>query len=152
MAPEEVAAIVVEPVIGEGGYIVPDGWLQALRELCDRPDPARRRRGPVGDGRTGTMWAVEHFGVETSSSRARGSRAACRREYIAKDSDDVDEGHAWVHVRGELALLRRRDRDLDAIAHEELLENAAKVGDLAMNGLRDIQSRHDAIREVRGSG
>ena len=37
VAPEEVAAIVVEPVMGEGGYIVPpDGWLQALRELCDR--------------------------------------------------------------------------------------------------------------------
>ena len=63
---DEVAAIVVEPIQGEGGYVVPeDGFLQGLRELCDRhgilliADEIQS-----GAGRTGKMWAVEHWGVE----------------------------------------------------------------------------------------
>ena len=66
VSPEEVAAIVVEPVLGEGGYVIPPaGWLGYLRELCDRhgillvADEVQS-----GMGRTGKMWAVEHFGVE----------------------------------------------------------------------------------------
>src|SRR5207245_9825957 len=63
--PDEVAAIIVEPIQGEGGYIVPeDGFLEGLRKLCDR-------HGIVlvadeiqsGAGRTGRMWAVDHWGV-----------------------------------------------------------------------------------------
>ncbi|MEX1296290.1 MAG: aminotransferase class III-fold pyridoxal phosphate-dependent enzyme, partial [Candidatus Limnocylindrales bacterium] len=63
---DEVAAIVVEPVQGEGGYIVPEaGFMRGLRELCDRHgillvvDEIQS-----GAGRTGRMWAIEHFGVE----------------------------------------------------------------------------------------
>ncbi|MBI2237307.1 MAG: aminotransferase class III-fold pyridoxal phosphate-dependent enzyme, partial [Actinobacteria bacterium] len=64
--PYEVAAVVVEPILGEGGYIVPpQGWLQALRELCTKhgillvADEVQS-----GMGRTGKMWAVQHFDVE----------------------------------------------------------------------------------------
>ena len=63
---DEVAAIIVEPIQGEGGYVVPeDGFLQGLREICDRhgilliADEIQS-----GAGRTGKMWAVEHWGVE----------------------------------------------------------------------------------------
>src|SRR5207253_7994916 len=64
--PHEVAAIVVEPVQGEGGYVVPpDGWLPYLRDLCTEhgillvADEVQS-----GMGRTGNMWAVQHWGVE----------------------------------------------------------------------------------------
>src|SRR5438270_14092959 len=63
--PGEVAAIVVEPIQGEGGYVVPPaGWLSEIRELCDRhgillvADEIQ-----TGMGRTGRMWAMEHDGV-----------------------------------------------------------------------------------------
>ncbi len=157
VAPEEVAAIVVEPVMGEGGYIVPpDGWLQALRELCDRHgillicDEVQS-----GMGRTGKMWAVEHFGVEPDILLAGKGIASGMPlgAMIAKDSVMTwTKGTHGSTYGGNPLSCAAAIATLDVIAKEELLENAAKVGDLTMNGLRDIQTRHDAIREVRGLG
>jgi 4-aminobutyrate aminotransferase len=157
VAPEEVAAIIVEPVMGEGGYIVPpDGWLQALRELCDRHgillicDEVQS-----GMGRTGKMWAVEHFGVEpdillSGKGIASGMPLGAM---IAKDSVMTwTKGTHGSTYGGNPVSCAAAIATLDVIEQEQLLENAAKVGDLVMNGLRDIQSRHDAIREVRGLG
>ena len=157
VAPDEVAAIVVEPVMGEGGYILPpDGWLQALRELCDRHgillicDEVQS-----GMGRTGKMWAVEHFGVEpdillSGKGIASGMPLGAM---IAKDSVMTwTKGTHGSTYGGNPLSCAAAIATLDVIEQEELLENAAKVGDLVMNGLRDIQSRHDAIREVRGLG
>jgi 4-aminobutyrate aminotransferase len=157
VAPEEVAAIVVEPVMGEGGYIVPpDGWLQALRELCDRHgillicDEVQS-----GMGRTGKMWAVEHFGVEpdillSGKGIASGMPLGAM---IAKDSVMTwTKGTHGSTYGGNPVSCAAAIATLDVIEQEQLLENAAKVGDLAMNGLRDIQTRHDVIRDVRGLG
>ena len=73
---------------------------------------------------------------------------------IARDDrDDLDGRDARLHVRGEPVSCAAALATIDVIEQEQLLENAAKVGDqLLMNGLRDMQSRHDAIREVRGLG
>ena len=157
VAPEEVAAIVVEPVMGEGGYIVPpDGWLQALRELCDRHgillicDEVQS-----GMGRTGKMWAVEHFGVEPDILLAGKGIASGMPlgAMIAKDPVMTwTKGTHGSTYGGNPLSCAAAIATLEVIAKEELLENAAKVGDLVMNGLRDIQTRHDAIREVRGLG
>jgi 4-aminobutyrate aminotransferase len=157
VAPEEVAAIVVEPVLGEGGYIVPpDGWLQALRELCDRYgillicDEVQS-----GMGRTGKMWAVEHFGVEpdivlSGKGIASGMPLGAM---VAKDSVMTwTKGTHGSTYGGNPLSCAAAIATLDVIRSEELLENAAKVGELLMNGLRDVQSRHEAIREVRGLG
>jgi 4-aminobutyrate aminotransferase len=157
VAPEEVAAIVVEPVLGEGGYIVPpDGWLHALRELCDRHgilmvcDEVQS-----GMGRTGKMWAVEHSGVEpdillSGKGIASGMPLGAM---IAKDSVMTwTKGTHGSTYGGNPLSCAAAIATLDVIEQEELLENAAKVGELLMNGLRDVQSRYDAIREVRGLG
>jgi 4-aminobutyrate aminotransferase len=157
VAPQEVAAIVVEPVLGEGGYIVPpDGWLQALRALCDRHgillvcDEVQS-----GMGRTGKMWAAEHFGVEPDILLAGKGIASGMPlgAMIARDSVMTwTKGTHGSTYGGNPLSCAAAIATIEVIRREELLENAAKVGDQLRNGLRDIQSRHDAIREVRGLG
>ena len=154
---DEVAAIVVEPVLGEGGYIVPpDGWLQALRELCDRhgillvADEVQS-----GMGRTGRMWAVEHMGVEPDILIA-GKGIASGMPLGAMISTDrvmtwMKGAHGSTYGGNPLSCAAAI-ATLDVIRDEQLLESATKVGDLLMNGLRDLQTRQDAIREVRGLG
>jgi 4-aminobutyrate aminotransferase len=155
VSPHEVAAIVVEPVLGEGGYIVPpDGWLQALRELCNRYgmflvcDEVQS-----GMGRTGRMWAVEHFGVEPDVVLAGKGIASGMPlgAMIAKDSKMTwTAGTHGSTYGGNPVSCAAALATMDVIAQEHLLENAAKVGDVLLHGLRDMQERHDAIREVRG--
>jgi len=157
VAPQEVAAIVVEPVLGEGGYIVPpDGWLTGLRELCDRHgiylicDEVQS-----GMGRTGKMWAVEHEGVEpdillSGKGIASGMPLGAM---IAKDSKMTwTVGTHGSTYGGNPVACAAALATLDVIADEHLVENADKVGHMLMEGLRDIQSRHPLIREVRGLG
>jgi len=151
----EVAAIVVEPVLGEGGYIVPpDGWLQALRELCDRHgiylvcDEVQS-----GMGRTGKMWAVEHFGVEPDILLAGKGIASGMPlgAMIAKDSKMTwTVGTHGSTYGGNAVSCAAALATLDVIQQEHLLENADKVGGVMLNGLRDLQERHRSIREVRG--
>ncbi|HEX6579904.1 MAG TPA: acetyl ornithine aminotransferase family protein [Actinomycetota bacterium] len=157
VAPTEVAAIVVEPVLGEGGYIVPpDGWLQALRELCDRHgimlvcDEVQS-----GMGRTGKMWAVEHFDVEPDILLAGKGIASGMPLGAMIARDDRMTWTIGTHgstYGGNAVSCAAALATIGVIQEELLLENAAKVGDQLMNGLRDIQSRHDTIREVRGLG
>jgi 4-aminobutyrate aminotransferase len=153
--PQEVAAVIVEPVLGEGGYIVPpDGWLQGLRELCDRHgiylicDEVQS-----GMGRTGRMWAVEHFGVEpdillSGKGIASGMPLGAM---IAKDSKMTwTMGTHGSTYGGNPVSCAAALATMDVIAQEHLVENADKVGHVLLEGLRDIQARHDLIREVRG--
>jgi 4-aminobutyrate aminotransferase len=156
VSPEEVAAIVVEPVLGEGGYIVPpDGWLLALRELCDRHgillvcDEVQS-----GMGRTGKMWAVEHTGVEPDILLAGKGIASGMPlgAMIARDermtwgmgSHGSTYGGNPVSCAAALATID--------LIQDGLLENAEKQGEVLRNGLRDLQARHDSIRDVRGLG
>ena len=151
----EVAAIIVEPVLGEGGYIVPpDGWLRALRELCDRHgillvcDEVQ-----CGMGRTGTMWAVEHEGVEPDILLAGKGIASGMPlgAMIAKD-----EKMTWTigthgsTFGGNAVACAAALATIDVIQQEQLLENASKVGDVMLHGLRDMAERHDSMREIRG--
>jgi 4-aminobutyrate aminotransferase len=108
-----------------------------------------------GMGRTGKMWAIEHAGVEpdillSGKGIASGMPLGAM---IAKDS--VMTWTAGTHgstYGGNPLACAAAIATLDVIRDEELLENTAKVGDVLRNGLRDVQSRHDAILEVRGLG
>ena len=154
VSPKEVAAVVVEPVLGEGGYIVPpDGWLMALRELCDRHgimlvcDEVQ-----CGMGRTGKMWAVEHGGVEPDILLAGKGIASgmplgamiSRDEHMTWGAGSHGSTYGGNPVSCAAALAT-----IDLIK-DGLIENAAKIGDVLLNGLRDLQTRHPCIREVRG--
>ena len=154
--PEEVAAIVVEPVQGEGGYVVPpEGWLRALRELCDRhgillvADEVQS-----GIGRTGCMWAVEREGVAPdvlvagkgiASGMPLGAMLA--REDVASwtpGTHGSTYGGNPVACAAALATLR--------LVEDGLAAAAARAGGRLLAGLHDIASRTAAIRDVRGVG
>jgi 4-aminobutyrate aminotransferase len=154
--PDEVAAIVVEPVQGEGGYVVPPReWLAHLRSLCDRhgillvADEVQS-----GMGRTGRMWAMEHFDVEAdivlagkgiASGLPLGAMIA--REALMTWTPGM---HGSTYGGNPLACAAALVT-FDLVEHE-LAGNAEKVGGLLLEGLRDVASRSPLIEEVRGLG
>jgi 4-aminobutyrate aminotransferase len=156
VAPGEVAAVVVEPVLGEGGYIVPpEGWLRALRELCTRhgillvTDEIQ-----TGMGRTGKMWAVEHFGVEpdillTGKGIASGlplGATIAREDLMTWEAGAHGSTYGGSPVSCAAALA-----SIDLI-EGGLTENAARVGKVLLDGLRKLRAEQPLIEEVRGLG
>jgi 4-aminobutyrate aminotransferase len=156
LAPRDVAAIFVEPIQGEGGYVVPPpGYLRALRELCDRhgillvADEVQ-----CGIGRTGRMFACEHEGVEPDvllAAKGLGSGLPIGA-IIAKES--VMKWEPGAHgstFGGNPVCCAAALATLDVVGGE-LLGNAARMGDRLLAGVRHLAERHAAIGEVRGSG
>ncbi len=155
---DEVAAIIVEPIQGEGGYIVPeDGFLQGLRELCDRhgilliADEIQS-----GAGRTGSMWAVDHWGVRpdmllTAKGIASGMPIAA---LVAK----AELLEAWEHGAHGSTYGGNPLACVAALTTIELLEgglvsNAAARGQQAMVALKPLRERYPGlVRDVRGVG
>jgi 4-aminobutyrate aminotransferase len=154
----EVAAVIVEPIQGEGGYIVPeDGFLQGLRELCDRhgilliADEIQS-----GAGRTGRMWAVEHWGVKpdillTAKGIASGmplSAMIARKELLEAWGPGA---HGSTYGGNPIACAA-------GLATIDLLEgglvaNAAARGTQAFAVLRPLVERFDGlVQDVRGLG
>jgi len=156
VSPSEVAAIVVEPIQGEGGYVLPpDGWFAYLRELCDRhgillvADEVQS-----GMGRTGKMWAIEHFGAEPdivlagkgiASGMPLGAMIA-REDLMTWEVGAHGSTYGGNPVACAAALASLR------LIEGGLMDNAREMGDLLMQGLRRIAERHPAIRDVRGLG
>jgi 4-aminobutyrate aminotransferase len=156
--PEEVAAIILEPIQGEGGYIVPeDGFIGGLRAICDKhgilliADEVQS-----GGGRTGKMWAIQNWDVEpdivaTAKGIASGMPLGA---FIARDSLMTRWGpgaHGTTYGGNPLACAA----SLETIKLLEggLMANAKTRGDELLAGLRDVQSRFPTlITDVRGIG
>ena len=155
---DEVAAVIVEPIQGEGGYVVPeDGFLIGLRELCDR-------HGIVliadeiqsGAGRTGRMWAVEHWGVEPDILlTAKGIASGMPLGAMVARAELLE---AWGPGSHGSTFGGNPVACAAALATIELLEgglvaNAAERGEQAMAGLRPLLDGHPGlICDVRGRG
>lgn len=154
--PEEVAAIFVEPIQGEGGYHVsPPGFLVALRELCDRHgillvvDEVQ-----TGMGRTGKLFALEHWGVEPDiMCLAKGLASGMPLGVIiARDTVmDWPPGSHASTFGGNPVSCRASLATLDLL-EAEYIANAAKRGEQLQRGLRELQKRHANIGEIRGLG
>jgi 4-aminobutyrate aminotransferase len=155
---DEVAAIIVEPIQGEGGYIVPeDGFLQGLRALCDRhgilliADDIQS-----GAGRTGRMWAIEHWGVEPDILlTAKGIASGMPLGGMIARAELLEAWGAGAHgstYGGNPVACAA------ALATIELLEaglvaNAAARGQQAVRGLLPLLDRYPAlVRDIRGRG
>ena len=154
--PEEVAAIVVEAVQGEGGYIpAPKEFLHGLRRICDEHgiilvvDEVQS-----GFGRTGKMFACEHYDLKPDViTLAKGIASGLPLGACVARADLMDwkpGAHASTFGGNPVAIAA-------ALKTIELLEgglvaNAAEVGDYLQAGLRRLMSKHDCIGDVRGLG
>ncbi len=156
VSPSEVAAIVVEPILGEGGYVLPpEGWFGYLRELCDQHgillvvDEVQ-----CGMGRTGKMWAIQHFGVEPDIVLAGKGIASGMPlgAMIAREGLMTWEVGAHGSTYGGNPVSCAAALATLELIEGGLMDNAREIGGVLLDGLRGIQERHAAIRDVRGLG
>ena len=156
---DDVCAILTEPVQGEGGvHPASQEFLQGLRDLCDQSGILLMfDEVQVGSGRTGKLFAYQHYGVEPdtcSIAKALGSGvpigAVCARGDAAKTLTPGTHGSTFAG--GPLAC-GLAAATLDTMLHGGVLDNAEKVGAYFRAQLRRLQEKHPScIREVRGLG
>ena len=157
-SPEETAAIVIEPVLGEGGYVpAPDRFLRELRQLCSETGIMLvMDEVQTGFGRTGKMFALEHaaispdimimakgLGSGVPISAIGASRALMERWQVGAHGGTYG-GNALAAAAGVATINVMRD--------EKLPENAARQGDRLMDGLKSLQAEFPIIGDVRGRG
>jgi 4-aminobutyrate aminotransferase len=157
LAPEEVAAIFVEPIQGEGGYVVaPTIFMQELRRICDKHgillvlDEVQS-----GIGRTGKWFAVEHTGVHPDIvCMAKGIASGMPLGVTLSKADIMD----WVpgsHAStfgGNPVCIAAALATFDVIEKEGLLRNSQEVGDHIQKRMADWPKKHKIVGDVRGRG
>lgn len=155
-----LCAVVAEPVLSAGGIIVPpDGYFRRLRELCDaRGMLLVMDEAQTGFGRLGTMFGFEHDGVvpdllAVSKTLGGGVPLAATLTSAAIEDDCVGKGflHVTSHVSDPLPAAAGL-AVLDVIGEDGLVGRARDRGDYLLARLRDLQSRHEQIGDVRGRG
>jgi 4-aminobutyrate aminotransferase len=156
VSPDEIGAIVVEPVQGEGGYLVPPGaFLQGLRELA-------RQHGMLlvadevqsGMGRTGRMFALEHFGVTADVVNIAKGIASGLPLGVTCARADVMSWPPGAHAStfGGNPVSCAAANATITLLQDGLMANAAAVGEHLIGGLRALQQKHPLIGDVRGLG
>ena len=157
LPPEEVAAIFVEPIQGEGGYVVaPQVFMQELRRICDKhgillvADEVQS-----GVGRTGKWWAIEHTGVQPDIvCMAKGIASGMPLGVTmakAEIMDWVPGSHAST-FGGNPVSIAAALATLDVIEHEGLLKNSAEVGNHMLKRMADWPKKYRIVGDVRGRG
>jgi 4-aminobutyrate aminotransferase len=154
--PDEMAAILLEPIQGEGGYIIPTpGFFPALRRLCDKHKILMiADEVQAGMGRTGKWWSIQNFGVEpdiicvakgVASGLPLGVMVA-RKSVVTwpKGAHGNTYGGNPISCAAALATIN--------LIENGYMENSRVVGQHAMESLKAIASRHPSIGEVRGLG
>ncbi len=156
--PEEVAAIILEPVLGEGGFIVPPPeYLGQLRELCDRHGIVLiADEVQTGIGRTGRMFALEHSGVEadivTTGKSLGGGLPLSGITGSAPIMDSVHPGGLGGTYGGNPLACAAGLAVLDLMEQEHLLARGAELGTKVRKALLEMQERYSCIGQVRGLG
>ena len=157
-APEETAAIVIEPVMGEGGYVVPPvRFMRELRDLCDHygillvADEVQS-----GFGRTGKWFAIEHFGIVPDIlTMAKGIASGLPLSGLAASAELMSKWTPGTHggtYGGNVVACAAAVATIRAMRDEHMIENSAAMGQVLQAGLRKIQEEHPEIGDVRGAG
>jgi 4-aminobutyrate aminotransferase len=155
--PEEVAGILVEPIQGEGGYVVPPPeYLPRLKKLADKygmlliDDEVQ-----AGVGRTGKWWAIEHWKVEPDIMCIAKSIAAGlplgATVSKAKIMDWEGGSHASTFGGNPLSCVAA-SAVIDIIKDEKLMDNATKLGSYIMKRLQELMEKCEILGDVRGKG
>jgi len=156
--PEDVAAILVEPVLGEGGYVVPPvSFLRGIRDICDKygimmiADEVQ-----TGFGRTGKFFAVEHYDVVPDIMvAAKGLASGLPLSTVMAKSAVMNKWHPGTHggtYGGNAVACAAALATLDVIVEERLVENAAAMGAVLKGELSELQQAMPVIGDVRGMG
>ena len=156
LPPEEVAAIILEPIQGEGGYVVaPDNFLQEIRRICDRhgilliADEVQS-----GAGRTGKWWAIEHSGVQPDIVCIAKGIASGMPLGICMTRAEIMNWVPGSHAStfgGNPVCIAAALATMDIIEREGI-KNATLVGGAMLERLRPWVTKHPAVGEVRGRG
>ena len=155
---EDVAAVIVEPILGEGGYVVPPpGFLPRLRELTRaREILLIADEIQTGMGRTGRMFAVQHQGVEPDILVfAKGIASGLPLSGIIARRDLIDTWAPGTHggtYGGNVIACAAALATLDVMEEERLPQNAAERGAQFLAALRELAKNRPAIGDVRGLG
>jgi len=158
VAPHDVAAILIEPVLGEGGYVpAPTSFLKALREICDRHgillifDEVQS-----GFGRTSKWFALEHSGVLPDIiTAAKGIASGLPLSGVFSRLDLMKKWPTGSHggtYGGNALAMAAGVATIRAMKAEKMLENAAARGLQLQTGLRKLQEEFPALADVRGLG
>jgi 4-aminobutyrate aminotransferase len=157
VAPEEVAAIFVEPVQGEGGYVpAPPVFMRELRRICDQhgillvADEVQS-----GMGRTGKWWAIEHTGVQPDIICIAKGIASGMPLSVALTKADIMNWVPGSHAStfgGNPVCIAAALATLDVIEREGLLRNTQEVGNHMLRRMADWPKKHKLVGDVRGLG
>jgi 4-aminobutyrate aminotransferase len=155
--PDDVAAILVEPIQGEGGYVVPSpGFFPRLRQICDRhgilliADEIQ-----TGAGRTGHWWALEHEGIAPDIlcfAKGVGSGMPIGGIIAREELMNWGPGSHGSTYGGNPVAAASALATLEVIESEGLLAQAAESGEYIMDALVEMQGRHPSLGDVRGRG
>jgi 4-aminobutyrate aminotransferase len=157
-APKETAAILIESVLGEGGYVVPPApFMKGLREIADKHgillifDEVQS-----GFGRTGKWFALEHFGVVPDIiTAAKGIASGLPLSAVFSRLDLMKKWEVGSHggtYGGNAVACAAGVATIQAMRAEKMVENAAERGIQLMTGLRKLQEEYPQIGDVRGKG
>jgi len=157
-APQETAAMLVEPVLGEGGDVVPPASvLRALREICDEYgillilDEVQS-----GFGRTGRFFAMEHFGVLPDILvMAKGLASGLPLSGIAARRELMERWQPGTHggtYGGNILACAAAEATVKVLKEEKLVENAAQMGEKLLARLGELQEKYPGLGDVRGLG
>ena len=157
MPPTDVAAMIAEPVMGEGGYIVPPkGWHQEIKRILDEHDILFiDDEVQAGFGRTGKWFAIEHHGIVpdmVTTAKAIGSGLPIGAVIFRKSLDYTYQGAHSNTFGGNLVAVAGALATLDVMEREHLLENSRVQGEHLKKRLTELQGKYEEIGDVRGLG
>lgn len=154
--PQDCAAIVVEPVQGEGGYVVPPpDFLPELRRICDEHgillivDEVQS-----GMGRTGKMWAIDHFGVVPDMMCMAKAIGGGLPLGVTLAREDLMRWHVGAHAStfgGNPVAIAAALKTIE-ILENGVIDNAARIGEHMLEQLNEMKERFDCVVDVRGLG
>jgi 4-aminobutyrate aminotransferase len=155
---EEVAAIIIEPIQGDAGIIVPpDAYMHGLHELCKENGILLvAEEVQQGFGRTGRWFSIEHFGIEPDMViLAKAIAAGMPLSALVARKEFMQAWEAPAHlftIGGNPISCAAALANIEVIEEEKLIENARILGAYAQRKFEELQGIHDVIGEVRGKG
>lgn len=157
MPPENTGAVIIEPIQGVAGFIVPpEGYFQKLYKLC-RDNNLLLISDEVfsGMGRTGKFFAIEHWGVEPDMMTTAKSIAGGVPLGICVAKDEVMDWGKGMHTTtfaGNNLACAASKAALDALVEERLIERAERLGKVILTRLEEMKQRYEIIGDIRGKG